>query len=199
MRTISLKESAKLIRQELKAAFPEVKFCVRSDKNKDYVHVSWTDGPSQGQVRDITSKFAGTRWDNQLGRREYVSLIDENGEAFSYECDHVTDSRTYSPEFLTALANYLADVFQVAAPVLNADNWFSEYEGSIAGNLKLDTIRYALSFALIQDDKMCLKNTVTHPLPDWLRVAVREHQIYMVNNDDMSLLEWADMIDKLNA
>lgn len=51
--------AAKNIRKELKAAFPHVKFSVRSSSFSmgDSVHISWTDGPCTRDVEKITRKY----------------------------------------------------------------------------------------------------------------------------------------------
>jgi hypothetical protein len=49
-------ETAKLVRQSLKEAFPGVKFAVRSSTYSGgaSIDVSWTDGPNAVQVESIT-------------------------------------------------------------------------------------------------------------------------------------------------
>lgn len=47
--------AAKNIRKELKAAWPKLKFSVKSDYNS--LSVSWTDGPTRKQVEDIVEKY----------------------------------------------------------------------------------------------------------------------------------------------
>ena len=51
-------EVAKMIRQDLKAAFPGVKFSVRK---RDYncVTIDWTDGPTNEAVKAVANKFSG--------------------------------------------------------------------------------------------------------------------------------------------
>ncbi len=47
------------IKAELKAAFPHVKFSVKSDSYSggDSVHISWTDGPTTAEVESISGKY----------------------------------------------------------------------------------------------------------------------------------------------
>lgn len=47
--------AAKMIRQELKQAFPTVKFSVRSDYSS--VNISWTDGVPSDLVKKIADKY----------------------------------------------------------------------------------------------------------------------------------------------
>ena len=55
------KLAAKNLRIELKQAFPKVKFSVKSDY--DSFTVSWTDGPTQAQVRNIADKYCNGGFD----------------------------------------------------------------------------------------------------------------------------------------
>ncbi|WP_350262692.1 LPD29 domain-containing protein (plasmid) [Pantoea sp. BJ2] len=50
------------IRKELKAKFPGVKFSVRK-RSYDSVSVNWTDGPTEEQVKEITSKYRDSYFD----------------------------------------------------------------------------------------------------------------------------------------
>jgi len=52
-------QTAKHIRQELKKAFPLVKFSVISDSYSggDSVRISWTDGPTHDMVNELTNKY----------------------------------------------------------------------------------------------------------------------------------------------
>lgn len=65
--------AAKMIRKELKTAFPTVKFSVTSSSFSmgDDVHVSWTDGPTTDQVNAITSKYQYGHFDGMIDLYEY--------------------------------------------------------------------------------------------------------------------------------
>ena len=65
---LSCADTAKLLRANLKTAFPRVKFGVRS---KVYaggasINVDWTDGPCEAAVARITGQFAGGRFDASI-------------------------------------------------------------------------------------------------------------------------------------
>ena len=51
--------AAAAIKQELNAAFPNIKFSCKSDSFSmgDSVHISWTDGPTVRQVEEISQKY----------------------------------------------------------------------------------------------------------------------------------------------
>lgn len=65
---ISCADTAKLIRQALKEAFPGVKFGVTS---KTYsggasINVRWTDGPNKAQVEAVAGVFSGAYFDGSI-------------------------------------------------------------------------------------------------------------------------------------
>lgn len=64
-KSISVTETAKLIRRSLNESFPDVKFTVRCAKYAGgaSIHVGWVDGPSTLQVEAITSRFQATYYD----------------------------------------------------------------------------------------------------------------------------------------
>lgn len=63
--SINLIDTAKLIRQSLKEAFPDVKFSVRSERyaNGSSIHVAWGDGPGTEMVESIAKRFEGSYFD----------------------------------------------------------------------------------------------------------------------------------------
>ena len=68
-----LQAAAKNIRIELKAAFPSVKFSVKSRRFSmgDAIDVSWEDGPTTDQVEDITGKYQAGSFNGQTDCYEY--------------------------------------------------------------------------------------------------------------------------------
>jgi hypothetical protein len=61
-------DTAKLVRQALKRAFPNVKFSVRSDTYAGgaSVRVRWTDGPTTSQVDEVAGAYAGADFDGMI-------------------------------------------------------------------------------------------------------------------------------------
>ena len=58
------KETAKIIRKELKAAFPGVKFSVKTGRSGfDIVRVEWIDGPTRSEVDALMRKYATQGFD----------------------------------------------------------------------------------------------------------------------------------------
>lgn len=96
-RYISTADTAKLIRQALKEAFPGVKFSVRSDtySGGSSIRVSWIDGPNDAQVRDITQTFCGGYFDGSIDYKGSIyHMID--GEPVHFGADFVFTNRDYS-------------------------------------------------------------------------------------------------------
>lgn len=72
---LSCAETAKLVREALKKAFPKVKFSIRS---KTYsggasIHVGWKDGPSTQDVQSVAEQYSGAGFDGMIDLKYYVS------------------------------------------------------------------------------------------------------------------------------
>lgn len=67
-RYISCADTAKLVRQALKKAFPGVKFSVRSSTYSmgASISVGWTDGPTGQMVDSVVSPFKGADFDGMI-------------------------------------------------------------------------------------------------------------------------------------
>lgn len=101
-RYLSAAETAKLVRQALKAAFPSFKgFSVRS---KTYsggasMNVSWTDGPTAAMVDRVVQPFAGASFDGMQDLKTYhTSILD--GQPVHFGADFIFTNRHESREFL---------------------------------------------------------------------------------------------------
>jgi hypothetical protein len=103
------KQVAKLLRAELKEAFPDVKFSVRT-RNSLTLDVAWTDGPPQRQVWHMTRKYEGEGFDPMQDLRypkDNGTVVD--GVEYKYLTDFVLCQRTVSPEVEKALRQELAE------------------------------------------------------------------------------------------
>ncbi len=71
--------AAKMIRGELKAAYPTVAFKVRSESYSggDSVRVEWTDGPTDEQIDAIIGKYEYGRFDGTIDLYEYTNKRDD--------------------------------------------------------------------------------------------------------------------------
>ena len=86
-------ETAKLIRQSLKEAFPGVKFSVRSSTYSGgaSISVSWTDGPNAAQVESITKGFKAVYFDSSIDYRGSIHHM-MDGEHVQFGADYITST-----------------------------------------------------------------------------------------------------------
>lgn len=94
---MSCADTAKMIRQALKEAFPDVKFSVRS---KTYsggasIDVSWTDGPNTNQVEAIAKTFSGGYFDGMTDYKGCTYSMLE-GQVVRFGADFVFCNRRFS-------------------------------------------------------------------------------------------------------
>lgn len=74
-RSLSCAETAKLVRQALKLAFPGVKFSVKSSvyTGGASIDVGWTDGPAEKRVEAVTNAYRGGDFDGMIDLQIYRS------------------------------------------------------------------------------------------------------------------------------
>ena len=74
-RHLSVAETARLIRPQIKKAFPGVKFSVRSSSYAGgaSIRVSWTNGPTVDAVNAIAGQFSGASFDGMIDLKHYNS------------------------------------------------------------------------------------------------------------------------------
>lgn len=90
-------ETAKKVRAALKAAFPSVKFSVRTDTyaGGSAVRVNWTGGPTVADVRAISGQFQSARFDPTEDLQTNPGY-EWNGQRYR-GADWVTTTRHLSP------------------------------------------------------------------------------------------------------
>lgn len=110
-------QTAKLIRAALKAAFPTVKFSVRSNTYSGgaSIDVTWTDGPTDAMVQKITEQFAGATFDAMADLKNYHDS-ELNGERVHFGADFVFTRRQISPELMTRVAERVCKKYGVSVP-----------------------------------------------------------------------------------
>ncbi|VVE16522.1 MULTISPECIES: LPD29 domain-containing protein [Pandoraea] len=104
-RDLSCTETAKILRQSLKEAFPGIKFSVRSSKYSGgaCIDVNWEDGPSEAQVDPIVDRFRGAYFDGMedyKGSRFAMMTTGAGLEQVSFGADFVKLSRYHSDQAL---------------------------------------------------------------------------------------------------
>jgi hypothetical protein len=132
-------DTAKLVRAAVKAAFPGVKFSVRSESYAGgaSINVFWEDGPTPSDVEKVIGVYAGARFDGMIDLKYHVQhrlcpvhgvqlarvyghgagldRDDEEGpcceqaEPIHFGADYVFGHRSYSPEFRAVLEAMVAE------------------------------------------------------------------------------------------
>jgi hypothetical protein len=94
------------IRIELKAAFPGIKFGVRSDYNS--VNINWLDGPTTKEVEAITTKYSGGYFDGMDDSYNYVRspFTEVYGSA-----QYIFENRHYTKATMQAAADIVSKRF----------------------------------------------------------------------------------------
>src|SRR6266542_3188451 len=112
---LSATETAKLVREALKARFPHQRFSVRASRSGSGVDIRWTDGPTVDQVRRVTDLYEGDWFDGMTDCQHSFSslLADENGTVrevhFSGFClEHREISDDYYEQTLRILEGMLS-------------------------------------------------------------------------------------------
>lgn len=126
-RTLSNGEVAKIVRRELRAAFPATTFRVVQARGSmvSTIRVRWLDGPSVSAVRAIVGKFDQKGFDGMTDSTFYRDPVSYAGELISTYCSVSTD-RGMSPRFvervIAAVAAYWGfDSIPTAAPASTFD------------------------------------------------------------------------------
>lgn len=101
-RYISSVDCAKLIREALKARFPDTKFAVRTQRYSggSSIDVTWTDGPSLREVQEVTRRFEGETFDGMIDMASIQEQIHpDTGERVVYGNSYVFCRREYTDDF----------------------------------------------------------------------------------------------------
>ncbi len=125
---ISTTDTAKLIRAELKKAFPGMTFSVRSRKyaGGSSIDVEWDDGPRVKDVDKVVGKFEGSRFDGMQDLKisnknpylvdyvmthrqttEYVAMKEEATEIINFDC-FIEEGERFGGERVEELAGRVA-------------------------------------------------------------------------------------------
>jgi hypothetical protein len=111
-RRLDVTETAKLVRAQLKQAFPGQKFKVKSDRyaGGSSIRVDWTDGPTMKEVDAVVAVFAGSRFDPMIDLKTYnrhwlnpdgtVSIAHSGGQG-STNPDYFGDAPTPNSELVS--------------------------------------------------------------------------------------------------
>jgi hypothetical protein len=98
-KSLTVAETAKLMRKSLKEAFPGTKFSVRSSSYAGgaSIDVYWTDGPTDAAVARLAKGFEGASFDGMIDLKSYhdtlVADADGGVELVSHGADYVFTHR----------------------------------------------------------------------------------------------------------
>ena len=132
MRDYSVNETSKLIKRTLTTAFPDVKFSVRLDKYSMgcSIDASWTDGPTDAQVKAILDRFDGQGFDGMTDSTYYCGERMFKGERVDFHSGYVRGNRSYSAEFMrTVAARVTKEIPGVESPSIHP-----QYHGFTTGH-----------------------------------------------------------------
>ena len=101
-RYITVTDTAKLIRKELKKNFAGIKFSVAQRSGGLSICVEWLDGPSEPAVNKIVKRFQGASFDSSIDLQSYVDSTYE-GEEVHFGANYVTCRRKKSRVFVEAI------------------------------------------------------------------------------------------------
>ena len=101
--SIDAVEVAKMLRKDLKAAFPGVKFSVRK-RDYDCVTIDWTDGPTNEAVEAVANKYSGGGFDGMIDSEYFkTSFISPTGEIGVAKCSGTEGSMGVIPAYENAV------------------------------------------------------------------------------------------------
>lgn len=114
MQTLTAAETAKLIRQELKATWPAVKFTVHSSNHSggSSVRVGWLDGPTEDKVHRLMRRYGGAEFDVYTDCKEYAKPAEDLPQSISW----LSCRRGYTLPAYTRAVKGICDDYGLAMP-----------------------------------------------------------------------------------
>lgn len=123
---------AKMIRKELKAAFPSVKFSVKSSRytGGSSINVSWQNGPTDKMVNEVIGHFHGATFNGMEDIKEYHTT-ELNGEEVRFGNDFLFTSRDIDDEYVQMIIDIAIDAFDCIPEGTTVENrWKLNYQDS---------------------------------------------------------------------
>lgn len=123
-RYVSAQDTAKLIRADLKRAFPGVRFSVRIKRGgaSASARITWTDGPTARQVERIACHYQSSDYDPYRDVWGSLTRTDADDQPVHYGTNHVFCSRRLSVALLQRIANDYATTWQQPTPQIEEPN-----------------------------------------------------------------------------
>lgn len=123
--------AAKQIKQDLKKAFPDVVFSVKSDNFSmgDSVNVSWTDGPLEEQVEELICQYEYGKFNGMEDIYEYTNRRDDIPQTKYLMCSRKRSLQT--EEQLTAIINEHYGLHYTVGQYFHGDasEWNADFNG----------------------------------------------------------------------
>lgn len=118
-RVLADTEVTAMIRAELKAAFPAVKFSVRKT-HAGAVAVNYTDGPTVARVKAIAGRYEGKGFDGMTDSTTYADAFQlATGEWVRTYC-YVFVNRSMSAAFTARVVAAVSKRYGLTAPAIDA-------------------------------------------------------------------------------
>jgi len=116
-------KAAQAIRSELKKAFPEIKFRIRSSNyaGGDSVRIVWSNGPTSDSVEEITKKYQYGHFDGMVDMYEYSNSREDIPQA-----RFVFASREITTEAYAAKKAAIAKKFGIEDPA-DDTQWYKVF------------------------------------------------------------------------
>jgi hypothetical protein len=116
----SLVAAAKNIRTELQRAFPGIKFSVKSRRfsGGDAIDVSWTDGPTTGQVDPIINRYSAGTFDGMTDSYSYerCAWTEAFGDAKYVHSSRHDSARAIDSAIRTVFTRYAGNLEGITRP-----------------------------------------------------------------------------------
>jgi hypothetical protein len=132
--TYDLPETAKAAKRVLLTLWPNTVFSVKS---KSYsmgysIHASWTDGPTERDVKPVLDVFSNKHFDGMQDLETTLPPGEWNGHLWNFQGGYTSGSRRHSFEFLQSCAQRFSVVTKLPMPTIRQDGShpFLERDGS---------------------------------------------------------------------
>lgn len=134
----SLAETSKAVKQVLSVLFPATTFSVRSESYSmgNNITASWTDGPTEMQVRPFLDVFKRAYFDGMEDLEHHIAAPEWRGHLFDFTGQHVSGSRRVSAVLIRECMDRFTTETGMGAPTLNtkdANYPYIERGGTLCG------------------------------------------------------------------
>ncbi|MEE8137752.1 MAG: LPD29 domain-containing protein [Thermoanaerobaculia bacterium] len=140
---LSCADTAKLVRQALKKAFPTITFRVRSSTYSmgASIRIHWVDGPTTTQVDAVVEHLRGADFNSMEDIKEYRQPIEIDGQSVRPGADFIFTERSHSESFYARALSAACKKWGVDVAISGRmeTRTSSDFKGVDLGQLKSDT------------------------------------------------------------